>query len=38
VLGNPQGKRVLVEFMDYACGYCRASGRTWPGWSLANPI
>ncbi|NOW45536.1 protein-disulfide isomerase [Novosphingobium sp. SG751A] len=25
VIGNPQGKHVLVEFMDYACGYCRAS-------------
>ena len=23
VLGNPQGKRVLVEFLDYQCGYCR---------------
>lgn len=22
VLGNPQGHKVLVEFMDYACGYC----------------
>lgn len=25
VLGNPQGKVVLVEFSDYACGYCRKS-------------
>lgn len=25
VIGNPQGKHVLVEFMDFACGYCRAS-------------
>jgi protein-disulfide isomerase len=25
VLGNPQGKHVLVEFMDFACGYCKAS-------------
>lgn len=25
VIGNPNGKHVLVEFMDYACGYCRAS-------------
>ena len=23
--GNPQGDVVLVEFFDYACGYCRAS-------------
>jgi len=25
VLGNPAGKKVLVEFTDYACGYCRQS-------------
>ena len=25
VLGNPAGKTVLVEFSDYACGYCRQS-------------
>ena len=25
VIGNPQGSHVLVEFMDFACGYCRAS-------------
>ncbi len=25
VLGNPQGKITLVEFTDYACGYCRQS-------------
>lgn len=25
VLGNPKGTRVLVEFTDYACGYCRQS-------------
>ncbi|TCD06959.1 DsbA family protein [Erythrobacteraceae bacterium CFH 75059] len=25
VLGNPNGSRVLVEFTDYACGYCKAS-------------
>jgi len=25
VLGNPDGSRVLVEFADYACGYCRQS-------------
>lgn len=25
VLGNPQGKRVLVEFTDYNCPYCESS-------------
>jgi protein-disulfide isomerase len=25
VLGNPQGRRVLVEFTDYNCPYCEAS-------------
>ncbi len=25
VLGNPEGSRVLVEFSDYNCGYCRQS-------------
>jgi protein-disulfide isomerase len=25
VLGNPAGSRVLVEFTDYACTYCRRS-------------
>ena len=28
VLGNPNGAITLVEFTDYACGYCRAS-RWW---------
>jgi len=25
VAGNPNGNQVLVEFFDYACGFCRAS-------------
>ncbi len=25
VIGNPEGSKVLVEFTDYNCGYCRAS-------------
>ncbi|MFM7403325.1 MAG: DsbA family protein [Erythrobacter sp.] len=25
ILGNPQGKRVLVEFTDYNCPYCEGS-------------
>lgn len=37
VLGNPQGKRVLVEFMDFACGYCRASEADVVRLIAANP-
>src|SRR5687767_4020173 len=25
VLGNPQGRLTLVQFTDYACGFCRQS-------------
>lgn len=25
VMGNPRGSKTLVEFTDYACGYCRQS-------------
>ena len=25
ILGNPEGSKVLVEFSDYNCGYCRQS-------------
>ncbi|WP_019223269.1 DsbA family protein [Bartonella rattaustraliani] len=25
VLGNPNGKKVLVDFFDYNCGYCKTS-------------
>ena len=25
VLGNPQGSTTMVEFTDYACGFCRSS-------------
>jgi protein-disulfide isomerase len=37
VLGNPAGKTVLVEFMDYACGYCRASEKDVARLLAANP-
>ncbi len=25
VIGNPEGSRVLIEFSDYNCGYCKSS-------------
>lgn len=37
VLGNPQGKIVLVEFSDYACGYCRHSVADVDALIAANP-
>ena len=37
VLGNPNGKLTLVEFTDYACGYCRASVPDVDAAIAANP-
>ena len=37
VLGNPDGGTVLVEFSDYACGYCRASVPDVEAAIAANP-
>ena len=37
VLGNPRGKVTLVEFTDYACGYCRASVGDVEALIAANP-
>jgi protein-disulfide isomerase len=37
VLGNPQGKVTLVEFSDYACGYCRQSVDDVKQLIAANP-
>ena len=37
VLGNPQGKVTLVEFTDYACGYCRRSVEDVDRLIAANP-
>ncbi|HEY6868695.1 MAG TPA: DsbA family protein, partial [Novosphingobium sp.] len=37
VLGNPQGKVTLVEFTDYACGYCRKSVADVDALIAANP-
>lgn len=37
VLGNPNGKITLVEFTDYACGYCRRSVEDVDRLIAANP-
>lgn len=37
VLGNPNGKIVLVEFTDYACSYCRKSAADVDALIAANP-
>lgn len=37
VLGNPKGRKVLVEFADYACGYCRKSEADVEAMVAADP-
>lgn len=37
VLGNPQGRVVLVEYSDFACGYCRRSVADIAQLTAANP-
>ena len=37
VMGNPNGKVVLVEFTDFACGYCRQSAADVDALIAENP-
>ena len=37
VLGNPTGRVTLVEFLDYACGYCRKAVPDVEALVAANP-
>lgn len=37
VLGNPNGSKLLVEFSDYACGFCRQSAQDVAALIAADP-
>lgn len=37
VLGNPNGRKVLVEFADYACGFCRRAEADVEAMIAADP-
>lgn len=36
-IGNPNGKNVLVEFIDYNCGYCKRLAPTLERWLEIDP-
>ncbi|WP_318429314.1 DsbA family protein [Photobacterium leiognathi] len=36
-IGNPNGKHVVVEFIDYNCGYCKALSPTLAEFVKADP-
>ena len=37
VLGNPKGTKTIVQFTDYACGYCRATAPELAAMVAADP-
>ena len=37
IIGNPKGKQILVEFIDFACGYCKRSVTDVEQLVAANP-
>ncbi|GAD89933.1 hypothetical protein VHA01S_030_00080 [Vibrio halioticoli NBRC 102217] len=37
VMGNPNGKHVIVEFVDYNCGYCKRLSPTLEEFLSKNP-
>lgn len=37
IIGNPNGSKTIVEFTDYACGYCRQSAPELAAMAAADP-
>jgi len=37
ILGNPNGSKTIIEFTDYACGYCRATAPELAAMVKADP-
>lgn len=36
-IGNPNGKNIVVEFIDYNCGYCKRLAPTLERWVAIDP-